>query len=46
MFSKAKVTEIYCMADGDRKTKKTIHKTTKLANYQAVVSNLLAAYES
>lgn len=34
----------YLLPDGDRKSKKTIHKTTKLSNYQAAVSNLLAAY--
>ena len=33
----------YLLPDGDRKSKKTIHKTTKLSNYQAAVSNLLAA---
>lgn len=32
----------YLLPDGDRKSKKTIHKTSKLANYQAAVSNLLA----
>ena len=31
----------YLLPDGDRKTKKVIHKTSKLSNYQAAVSNLL-----
>lgn len=30
----------YLLPDGDRKAKKTIHKTSRLANYQAAVSNL------
>lgn len=34
----------YLLPDGDRKSKKTIHKTSKLANYQAAVSNLLGTY--
>ena len=34
----------YLLPDGDRKAKKTIHKTSKLANYQAAVSNLLGSY--
>lgn len=34
----------YLLPDGDRKAKKTIHKTSKLSNYQAAVSNLLGAY--
>lgn len=34
----------YLLPEGDRKAKKTIHKTTKLANYQAAVSNLLGTY--
>ena len=34
----------YLLPDGDRKGKKTIHKTSKLANYQAAVSNLLGSY--
>ena len=33
----------YLLPDGDRKARKTIHKTGKLANYRAAVSNLLAA---
>lgn len=33
----------YLLPDGDRKAKKTIHKTTKLGNYQAAVSNLLGS---
>lgn len=35
----------YLLPDGDRKAKKTIHKTSKLANYQAAVSNLLGSYK-
>ncbi len=35
----------YLLPDGNRKAKKTIHKTTKMANYQAAVSNLLGSYE-
>lgn len=31
----------YLLPDGDRKAKKIIHKTSKLSNYQAAVSNLL-----
>ena len=31
----------YLLPDGDRKAKKLIHKTSKLSNYQAAVSNLL-----
>lgn len=31
----------YLFPDGDRKAKKVIHKTSKLSNYQAAVSNLL-----
>lgn len=31
----------YLLPDGDRKYRKVIHKTSKLANYQAAVSNLL-----
>ena len=31
----------YLLPDGDRKAKKVIHKTSKLNNYQAAVSNLL-----
>ena len=34
----------YLLPDGDRKARKTIHKTSKLANYQAAVSNLLGTY--
>lgn len=34
----------YLLPDADRKAKKIIHKTTKLANYEAAVSNLLASY--
>ena len=34
----------YLLPDGDRKARKTIHKTTKLANYEAAVSNLLGTY--
>lgn len=34
----------YLLPDGDRKAKKTIHKTSKIANYQAAVSNLLGSY--
>lgn len=34
----------YLLPEGDRKAKKTIHKTTKLSNYLTAVSNLLAAY--
>lgn len=34
----------YLLPDGDRKARKTIHKTTKLANYEAAVSNLLGMY--
>lgn len=34
----------YLLPDGDRKAKKTIHKTSKLTNYQAAVSNLLGSY--
>ena len=34
----------YLLPDGDRKAHKTIHKTTKLANYLAAVSNLLGTY--
>ncbi|MCD8093001.1 MAG: tRNA-dihydrouridine synthase family protein [Bacteroides sp.] len=33
----------YLLPDGDRKAKKTIHKTSRLANYQAAVSNLLGS---
>lgn len=31
----------YLLPDGDRKSRKTIHKTTKLSNYLAAASNLL-----
>ncbi len=31
----------YLLPDSDRKAKKVIHKTSKLSNYQAAVSNLL-----
>lgn len=31
----------YLLPDGNRKAKKVIHKTSKLSNYQAAVSNLL-----
>lgn len=34
----------YLLPEGDRKSKKTIHKTSKLTNYQAAVSNLLGTY--
>ena len=34
----------YLLPDGDRKAKKVIHKTTKLANYETAVSNLLSSY--
>lgn len=34
----------YLLPDGDRKARKIIHKTSKLANYQAAVSNLLGSY--
>lgn len=34
----------YLLPDGDRKSRKTIHKTTKLSNYLAAVSNLLGTY--
>ena len=34
----------YLLPDGDRKARKTIHKTSKLANYQSAVSNLLGTY--
>lgn len=34
----------YLLPDGDRKARKIIHKTTKLANYLAAVSNLLGSY--
>ncbi len=34
----------YLLPDGDRKAHKTIHKTSKLSNYQAAVSNLLGQY--
>ncbi|CUQ58103.1 Uncharacterised protein [Dorea longicatena] len=30
----------YLLPDGDRKARKTIHKTSKLANYQSAVSNV------
>lgn len=33
----------YLLPEGDRKAKKTIHKTSRLANYQAAVSNLLGS---
>lgn len=33
----------YLLPDADRKAKKIIHKTTKLANYEAAVSNLLGS---
>lgn len=35
----------YLLPEGDRKSKKTIHKTTKLVNYQAAVNNLLGTYK-
>ena len=35
----------YLLPDGDRKAKKVIHKTGKLANYQAAVDSLLASYK-
>lgn len=34
----------YLLPDGDRKSRKTIQKTSKLGNYQAAVSNLLGSY--
>lgn len=34
----------YLLPDGDRKSKKAIHKTSKLANYLTAVKTLLAAY--
>ena len=34
----------YLLPEGDRKSKKMIHKTSKLTNYQAAVSNLLGTY--
>ena len=33
----------YLLPDGDRKAKKTIHKTTKLSNYRIAVNDLLAS---
>lgn len=33
----------YLLPDADRKARKAIHKTTKLANYQGAVSNLLGS---
>lgn len=33
----------YLLPDADRKARKVIHKTSKLANYQAAVSNLLGS---
>ncbi|WP_418698783.1 tRNA-dihydrouridine synthase family protein [Bacteroides sp.] len=33
----------YLLPEGDRKAKKIIHKTSRLANYQAAVSNLLGS---
>lgn len=35
----------YLLPEGDHKAKKVIHKTTKLANYEAAVSNLLGSYQ-
>lgn len=34
----------YLLPEGDHKAKKVIHKTTKLDNYEAAVSNLLGSY--
>lgn len=34
----------YLLPKGDHKAKKVIHKTTKLDNYEAAVSNLLGSY--
>lgn len=34
----------YLLPEGDHKAKKVIHKTTKLYNYEAAVSNLLGSY--
>ena len=35
----------YLMPDGNRKAKKAIHKTSKLANYRIAVNNLLSSYK-
>ncbi|ADV42607.1 tRNA-dihydrouridine synthase family protein [Bacteroides helcogenes] len=35
----------YLLPGADKKARKTIHKTSKLANYQAAVSNLLGSYQ-
>ena len=45
LLMKMKIFWEYLLPDGDRKAKKTIHKTSKLANYQAAVSNLLGSYK-
>lgn len=34
----------YLLPDADRKARKIIHKTSKLSNYRAAVSNLLGSY--
>ena len=35
----------YLLPDGDRKAKKAIHKTGKIANYRIAVNNLLSSYK-
>lgn len=42
LLTKMKTFWEYLLPEGDRKARKTIHKTTKLSNYQAAVSNLLS----
>ena len=41
LLTKMRTVWEYLLPDGDRKAKKVIHKTSKLSNYQAAVSNLL-----
>ena len=35
----------YLLPDGNRKAKKTIHKTSKIANYRMAVNDLLSSYK-
>ncbi|MBE6287996.1 MAG: tRNA-dihydrouridine synthase family protein [Mediterranea massiliensis] len=43
LLTKMKTFWEYLLPDGDRKARKIIHKTSKLSNYQAAVSNLLSS---
>jgi len=35
----------YLLPNGNRKAKKTIHKTSKLTNYRIAVNDLLSSYQ-